>query len=175
MHSSEKLNNNQLRMNYETYFNQMDCKMVGCSSQQLPQHWHCQLCQREITDPNEMDTHMCHKMQSCDSINNNKRKKPENAAVHDASPKRIIAEENHSNEFQSEHKESSFSANQHDSYDASDKSSAWISPDKSVKFELSGNIRKAASTSSFEDEKISGNFLLLLLLIVNMILMLMDE
>lgn len=157
-HTNGKLTNTHLRKNFECYFNKMDCKMVGCSSQQLIQHWHCQLCQREITDPTEMDSHMCQKMQSSDSINNNKQDKSNDAValMRDVSPKRLVIDEDQPIETDHDDEESNMSIMHRDSFGQNN--SKWASTNDGSKFEHNAINRKRAPSSIItnEDVKISG-------------------
>lgn len=85
-HTNGAILNIYSRNNFECFYGPMDCQINGCSSKKrINQHWHCQLCQQEITEVTDMDTHVCHKNQSVDTINNNKQLKIEQAVGRNAS------------------------------------------------------------------------------------------
>lgn len=157
-HTNGKTSNTYLRNKFECFYNLMDCQITGCSSnQRTSHHWHCQSCQRELTEPGDMDIHVCHA--SVDSINNNKQLKlsDRNISRNSLSPQKLVIDEDHNGDASIDESDRNISKtpNYRDSF-----ASSFISDtDNSL---LSINRKRAAIATSSplisaDDEKVSGN------------------
>lgn len=158
-HTNGKTSNTHLRNKFECFYNLMDCQIAGCSSnQRASQHWHCQLCQREITEPGDMDIHVCHKIQSVDSINNNKQMKSSDKHLsrNSLSPQKLVIDEDQNGDTSIDENDRNMAkaSNYRDSF-----TNSFLSDTDNL---LSMNRKRIAAIATSsplnnDDEKVSGN------------------
>lgn len=162
----------QLRKNFESFDQSVNCQVPGCSStrRQLIQHWHCASCQIEILDPNGMDSHCCretNKSESFDSMSNNSQQKGKSASSKDTS-RNLFGNKNMSHESSS----AAFKMEDADEMDYPDRSETGSRDDSiKIKDNVLADLKSASgilsvntpnisfSALNSDEEKVSGNFL----------------
>lgn len=158
----------QLRKNFESFDQSVNCQIFGCSSTRRSaiQHWHCSTCQKEIIDPNGMDSHSCgelntNKSDTCDSSNSNQKSR---ITIKDT-PRNMIGNKNSSIESNS----GSVKMDDADNTDNERSENEWkndTTKDRNASDlkALGGTLTITTPNISFtgintDEEKISGNIL----------------
>lgn len=156
VHTNGKMSNIYLRNNFESFDQLMDCQVYGCmSNQRRFQHWHCQVCQQEISEAGEMDLHICVKNHSVDSINNNKQSKCADSSSfrNSLSPKKLIIDEDVNGDRQMDDNERTAKRDPYGSASDIDNGSTCLT--EALNRKRASSVATTSSVNS-EEEKVSG-------------------